>query len=438
MAATDYVSASSMDYLTALIKNVYSDKMIKAAKLMRYIINYLEKSQQVERMGQNKIVPIILAWAESVSPGTATSVLPAGLDPEGTTLTVTPKHIYGYLHVWHTEVVYADQDMKAFINAQQTKLEGLTNTLQAESEIYCYGDGGATPRCIATAASNASGVVTLTVDSTRLLRRGMPLDFKESNGTAITSGTYVRVKHVLSDTSFSVDVGSAAGAAFETAAADAYIYHASGKDQEPYGLEALIGKTSNTLFGINRATAGNEWYHPLVRKIDNTGALVAATGPSAAGTAVQPWDMKYLYQVIEILVSQKQAIQSKLAVFTSPTIRTKIVTDNRARGIAMPLSKKVDVWPEETVEIDGVPIIKTFLTRPGAIFIPALNTLTKYKVDDFNWDTVGGMWKQVYDATAVRGQDAKFADLRDGRRRRHPERNDLRLRRCVLILREAV
>lgn len=407
-------SSNGFGYLTALIKNYYTDRMINAAKLQRYIINYLEKYRQVEPMGQNAVVPVILAWAESVGAGSATSAMPAALDPEGTTFTVTGKYLRGILQVWHAESRQADQDYKAFIKAQQTKLETITKAIQAEAEIYCYGDGGATPRAICSAASNSNDVVTLTCDSTRLLRRGMPVDFKESNGTAIANGSYVQIKAILSDTQFTVQLGTGLGAAFATAAIGAHVFHADGKDLEPYGLEALIGKTTQTnIFGIDRTAVGNEWYLPLVKKIDSSGNLVNATGPSPAGTSAQPWDLKYLYQVIEILVNQKQAPQDKLAIFTTPSIRTKIVEDNRARGIAMPLQKNVDVWPENTVTIDGVPIIKSFLSRPGAIFIPCLSTFTKYETDKLNWDDEGGMWKQVYDVTTGRPLDAKYAYFRE-------------------------
>jgi hypothetical protein len=413
MAETDFLSGSSMDWLDALIKNYYTPMMIEAAKLRRYIINYLEKNRQTERIGKSAIVSVRLAWAESVAPGTSTSVLPAALDPEGTTMTVTTQHIRGLLHLWFTEQVYSDAEKKAFVSSAQEKLKGIAMALQAESEIYCYGDGGASPRCVCTDASNASGVVTLTCDSTRLLRRGMPVDFKESNGDAITNGTYVRVKHILSDTSFSVDVGSANGEAFASAAANAYVFHAGGKDSEPNGLESLIGTTSNTLYGINRTTAGNEWFIPLVKKIGTTGSLDAATGPSAIGTTLQPWELKYIHQILHTLTAQRQAPKEKLAIFTTDTILTKMVADNRALGVAMPLSKKVDVWPEETVEFGGVPVITSELSRAGAIFIPCLNTFTKYETAPFSWDTVGGMWKQVYDQSTARPLDAKQAYFRE-------------------------
>jgi hypothetical protein len=412
MAATDYLSESSMDYLTGLLKDLYSPLMINAAKKYTYILNWLEKNKQTQRMGYSMKVPVILANSESVAPGTSTGTVPAPIDPRGTTLTITSKTIRGSLRVWHHEVVYSDSDREAFINAQQQKIKGLAETLQGESEIYCYGDGGATPRCIATDATNSNGVITLTVDSTRLLRPNMPLDFKESNGDAITNGTYVLVRDIISDTQFTVDVGSANGEAFASAAADAYIYHANGKDAEPYGLEGLIGTTSNTLFGVNRTTVGNEFYLPIVKRIDSSGAMVAATAPSATGTTLQPWEVKYLFQLIETLVKQRQAPKDKLVVFTSPSLQAKLVQDNRALGIAQPLQKKVDVWPEDVIEVSGVPVIGTYLSRPGAIFIPCLSEFYEYMTDDYNWDTVGGMWKQSYDQATARMLDAKDAFFR--------------------------
>ena len=407
-------SATGFGYLAPLIKNYYTDRMIKHVKLHRYLINWLEKYRQVEPMGQNAVVPVILAWAESVAPGSGTSVMPAALDPEGATLVVKAKHLYGMLMVWHTEQKHADKDFKAFIKAQQTKLEGLANAAKAEAEIYCYGDGGVTPRCVVSAAAAAGAIVTLTVDSTRLLRRGMPVDFFDANaGANIANGTYVQVRHILSETQFTVDVGAANSAAFALAAPNTGVYHANGRNQEPFGLEGLIGTANNTLFDVNRALPGNEWYIPLVRQIDAAGNLVPANGPSPIGTPARPWDMRYLYQVIEILESQRQAPKDKLAVFTTPSIRTKIVEDNRARGIAMPLTKKVDVWPEDTVEINGVPIIASYLSRPGAIFIPCLSTLTKYETDPLNWDEEGGLWKQAYDQATGRPIDAKYAYFRE-------------------------
>ncbi len=413
---------NGMAYLAALLKNYYSPRMIEAVKLHRYIINYMEKYRQVEPMGANKVVGVEKSWVESVSPGIATSDLPLPLNPSGATLTIVPKHLYGTLMVWFSEEVYSNTDLKSFIRSQQKKLEGITNATKAEAEIYCYGDGGVTPRAVQPVADAAAvgTVVTINVDSTRLLRPSMPLDFYDNVGVAIANGVYRPVADVVSETQFTVDFadlgagGAAAAIAFAAAlVAGSQIYHAGGLNREPFGLEALIGTANNNIFTVNRALATNAWYRPRVFRIDAAGNMVAANGPSAAGTPLRSWDMKYLYQRIEQAVKYDHASKDKLAVFTTPSIRTKIVEDNRARGIAMPLSKKVDVWPEDTVEIDGVPIVASYLVRPGAIFIPALDQFTKYETTKLRWDTEGGMWKQAHNPATGGLIDAKEAYFRE-------------------------
>ncbi len=399
-------------YAENLIKDIYTQPIIDAAKWRSVLTGYLEAKQQVENIGATARVDVKKTWVESIAVSAAyTSLVPTALNPEYDHFDITTKKILGSLLFYFEEKTFTDESRKAVLNVVQDKTSSIAKALRAEKEIMNFGDGGVTPRCICTAASNSSGIVTLTCDSTRWLRVGMPVDFKESNASAITSGTGVQVKSISSDgVTFTVDVTSALGAAFATAAADAYVFHASGKDGEPYGLEALIGKTNITIFGKNRATAGNECYLPNVYKI-LSGALTATTDRTTAGGTMSDWDSTILHQLIELQINQYDASQDALMIFTTPTIRSKMILDNRNLGIAMPLQRKIDGWPEKVVEFDGVPVVASFKCQLGTMFIPDMSTFTLYRTYNFQWDSP--MWKEVYDQATAKLVDAKQAFFRE-------------------------
>jgi hypothetical protein len=403
--------ASTTDWLTNVLKTKYLDQIIRTTRLYQFFLNYLEQKQQVIPIGKTARIPVVRSWAESLGAGDYNSVIPEPLDPATDYFEVSPKFLYGSLRLWFAELAYADQDWKAFVNAQTEKVKGIANALRAEKEIWSYGDGGATPRAVLSAASHSGGVVTCTVGAgglattTKLLRVGMPVDFKESNGDAITSGSYLPIQAILGPTQFTV----AGDATFASAAADAYVFHANNKGKEVHGLLSLIGTNNNTVHGVNRTTAGKEWYKPNVWKVAATGGLETTTGRPTSPNP-QPWEPFDLYQAIEVLQTVYQANPASQVILTTPSVRAQMIRHKKEMGEVTEPTRTVDTWPYKEVEFDGLPLIKSHLFFDNAAFIPDMSTFAKLENTKWRWDEeAGGMWKQAIDQATGRFVDAKDA-----------------------------
>jgi hypothetical protein len=267
-----------------------------------------------------------------------------------------------------------------------------------------YWDGSATLGTVSTSTFDTN-VLTVTLstattgaNATKYIRKGMLVDFYNGS-TAVTNGTGLKVLNVTGATTFTV---STTNDIHTTVTEGIVVYKAGNKDKEYNGLYSLIGDDDNTVLGVNRATAGNEFFIPRVW-------VQGATGPALGdkSTTNYDWEPKDLRKVIRDLTTVQMADKNDLVIFCTPDIEDYMVQQQINNGEEVVRGSKVDNWPYEVVTFQGIPVLSSDLCMPNVIFVANKKCFRKFNCRNLTWQYFGqSFWKPVanydsYEAYAV-------------------------------------
>lgn len=178
---------------------------------------------------------------------------------------VTVKNLYGRLALPGKLFRAARSNRGAFINAVDAELKGMVEALQWDLNRQLFGDG--TGKLATVDAATGTSLTVNGSDAsykTRWLAQKMKVDvYNAAKDTKRNSGGVLTITSVdkSADTvTFDTSV--------TTSAATDFIVREGSLDQEITGLRAVMD-TDNTLYGINRSTAGYEWFRP--QHLSNSG-----------------------------------------------------------------------------------------------------------------------------------------------------------------------
>jgi hypothetical protein len=161
------------------------------------------------------------------------------------------RYNYGRIQVTGQVMRQSRSSEGAYAQALKSEVEGVTTDLKLDLNRQIYGDGTG-KLCVVTAG--ASNTVQ-TVDDIRFLRIGMKVDQMASAGTVTTAGLTINaINTATKAVTFSAAIVATAGD---------FLVRAGSYNVEITGIDKIIA-TGNTYLGINRATAGNEYWQASV------------------------------------------------------------------------------------------------------------------------------------------------------------------------------
>jgi hypothetical protein len=316
----------------------------------------------------------------------------------------TVKHHNIRIQVYGADLDFTDAEEKAFINGVENEIKNAGIADSYEQERMMYWDGSATLGTVSTSTFDTN-VLTVTLstattgaNATKYIRKGMLVDFYNGS-TAVTNGTGLKVLNVTGATTFTVSTTNDIHA---TVTEGIVVYKAGNKDKEYNGLYSLIGDDDNTVLGVNRATAGNEFFIPRVW-------VQGATGPALGdkSTTNYDWEPKDLRKVIRDLTTVQMADKNDLVILCTPDIEDYMVQQQINNGEEVVRGSKVDNWPYEVVTFQGIPVLSSDLCMPNVIFVANKKCFRKFNCRNLTWQYFGqSFWKPVanydsYEAYAV-------------------------------------
>ncbi|MFH1739427.1 MAG: hypothetical protein ABIH23_10510 [bacterium] len=315
---------------------------------------------------------------------------------------------YGRLRVYGKDIDATATDEMAVVRAVDLEMRSFAENYGNEEERKAFGDGGATPITICSACTDAAPCV-VTVASTKYLVKGMPITFLTSGDGSITNGDDQVIEAITSDTTFTftatdssqVEITSTTRTTLAGAIANnSRLYHYGGYGVEWEGCTSLIGSTTNTIGTLNRATTGNEFYHPVVMRVKS-----AEDGIESGASASQKyaWAISDLRKIIQRnIVAKNGARKNNLQLFTTDNVLDYYMQLWENKGGYHEQSAKVDAWPYQQAAFSGIPILAGYACKENCMFIVDMSQMIEFRMREGDWDTwdSGHKWHKLesYDA----------------------------------------
>jgi hypothetical protein len=383
--------AQASDFIHKEYLPVIEDHIV----LEDYVTKYINKYKKTESVGTDFTKEYRYSFSEGTGMMTdATS----GLTNPGRVMRKkfngTTKLRDGVIKIYEAIAKLMKSNETAFVNELKDEVEGLADAMKAEQDRMICGDGGYTPithLAATTGVTDASPSVCTCADgyNTKRLRPGMKIEIRDSSDAAITNGTGLEVQDIVSDTVFLADLVVTSTALDTLVAAinagSAHVYHNEGYQKEFYGFESLFNSISNTVLGVDRNTNTGAWYRPQVWKATDSGITRGVrTGTNA------DWELSDIIQIISDLTQRRKAKKQDLVGFMSDGLIQYAVILKQAMGESNVASKKLDLWPYETISINDVPIVNPPSIWDNTMYIQDMPSWVKFESIKLDWSEMDG------------------------------------------------
>jgi len=286
-------------------------------------------------------------------------------------ITFPTKYNYARISLTGQTIKACKNRMGAYLKALESETKGAARDLKRDisRQLMYGGTTGALTTCGVTDDST-----TVVVDTTKFLQVGMIVDIATtSTGVAITNGDSVTVATIPSSTTFTV-------ATAVTTAATHSVYREDNYNNEITGIDVAIDSTG-TYLGLNRATAGNEYWK--AQQIDNNGTPTALT-------------LDLMQQACDLCEQQDGEIS---IILTNHAVRRKYLALLQAKQEIVN-KMKLD-FGFTAIGYNGIPVVADPDLWPGGrMYFIDEDTFSLYELSQIEWADEDGhilKWVTGYD-----------------------------------------
>jgi hypothetical protein len=305
---------------------------------------------------------------------------------------------------WETKNLFArfqitDKTMKAsrsnvgaFASMLETEIKDCETDAKLDLSRQALGNGNG-DLCVISAATHASGVLTLTVDTTMYLAEGMLVDIIDKSATPdapLANGAGLEIIFV-DDENSQVKLTCATDISANIQAANDYLVVAGNLGLELTGLRAVA--ENDTLYGLDRA---NTYPWLKAQRINVNGEIADVV----IQTAIDNADRKAGAQTNFLLCSYgvRRAYQNLLTA---------------TKTLANTLDLKGG-W--SAISYNGIPLVADKYVAPQKMYCLDLSDWKMYQMSDYEWMAQdGAMLSRVSGKAAYEATLEKYADLGCGR-----------------------
>jgi len=376
------MAGATLTTLSNLLKDFYLPPVVEQLNNEVLLLQRLESRSQ-ELFGNQAVVPLHKGRSGGVGARAEGGQLPSPGAQAYARATYDLKYLYGRVRVTGPSMAKTAAEAGSFLQALKGELDGIRADLRKDVARQVYGNGTAQ---IATCVSNAAGVIT--ISSAEPIRKGQlyvgqvldvgtaaapTLRASATTITAITAATpSVTVDNsgiTVAGTDFLFRQGSAgAGTVFEIDA----------------GLQKIVSATptTGTLGGLNRATAGNEYWQNMV--IAQGGVLALDTMQQAVNRVqIAGGTTSGIYTSFGVQRQYFNLLQSQVRYNEPQTIKGGFQTLDFA---GKPLIADLD-HPDGKMHFLQEEFIKVFSNRDWH-FLDEDGNVLKWRSDYDEWEAV--------------------------------------------------
>lgn len=370
---TNFDAVLKEDYLGVIREQVWSGHIL---------LSRLEKNEE-DVAGSVAYVPLHVGGNSGVGARADGGALPTAGNQQYAAAQYNCRYNYGRIQVSGPVIAASRNNKGAFVKAVDAEIQGMVKDLKDDLNRQLHNDGSGV---LGLANGDLSSGTTLTMDNpgTMYIKKGMYIDFVDpSSTTAGDARANVTGLLVSSKTSSTAAVVSTT--IHGDAADNDYIVRKGNYILEMMGLDGIVNADNPrgglTVGGINRSTAGNEYWKS--NEYNNNATLRQFT----LDLMQQAWDG-----------AEEEGGEISL-LLTTRAVRRRYLALVRADGRfvnTMTLDGGFDA-----LEYNGKPLVVDRHCLPNRIYFLDESTLAIYRMSDLDWmDDDGAILSRVsgYDA----------------------------------------
>lgn len=345
------------DYLGTIREQVWSSYVL---------MKRLEKNEE-DVGGTKAIVPLHVGRNSGVGARADGGTLPTAGNQQYANAEYNCAYNYGRIQFTGPTMAASRKNKYAFVKAADAEIQGMTKDLKDDLNRQAHGDGSGV---LGLVNGDPGTGTTLTMDTpgTQYMQKGMKIDLVDPSST--TAGDARANCSNLTVSARATSLTCTMSAAFHADAADNdYVVRHGSYALEMMGIYGIVNDANPRaglyVGGINRSTAGNEYWKSYVK--GNSGTLRRLT----LDMMQECWDM-----------AEDEGGEITLAM-TTRAVRRKYLTLVRADGRfvnTMTLDGGFDA-----VEFNGKPLVVDRHCLPNRIFFLDESTLQIYRMSDLEW-----------------------------------------------------
>lgn len=261
----------------AILKDLYVGPIIEQLNYKTYMIDQIERTSEFtqDHTGRRAIVPVHKARNRGRGSRGDGGVLPtAGYQQWADAIIPLTRHYQG-IEITDASRRATESNAGAFVSLLDAEVKGAAKDMRKDVNRQIWGPGDGLLATVAATASTTVGPIT--VDSIQYIHVGDPVDvLRRTDGSTLANGSGVTVTAVDAANK-TVTLSAAVGGTIGTTYG---IYLAGAKGYEMVSLQQIVA-TTRTLFSIDSATAGNEYWNAQVRNVGTQTANPATAGETA-------------------------------------------------------------------------------------------------------------------------------------------------------------
>lgn len=259
----------------AVLKDVYEGPVIEQLNQKMYMLDQIERETKftITAQGRRAILSAHYGRNRGRKSGPDGATLPNAGEQKYEDIQVPINFFYQGIEVTDAAVEMTKSSEGSFVNLLHSEVDGATKDMKKDVNRQIWGPGNGKLASI-RASSTAS---TLNIDSLQYIHIGDPVDVLVQSTGATTNGIVGTTVTALNETGPTATIaGTLAGACDTTYG----VYLSGSYGQEMKSLQEIVA-TGRSLFGINSATAGMEWWNSQVIDVGSSASSTALAGENA-------------------------------------------------------------------------------------------------------------------------------------------------------------
>ena len=249
--------------IQGILMQVYEKEIVEQLENNNLLYKIIEKDSDTKNLqGYNINVPLHTGRNSGIGARAEAGTLPTASNQTHVQVTVPLKFLYGRVGLSGPAIELAKKNISAFVDSKTDEMDGIVVDVMRDFNRQMHSDGTGV-----IAQANGAGVGTATLILNNQVAGETPAQYLQGQfidiKTTKTGGTLeVDNVQVLNVVSQSATAATVTLASTQTWTDDSYIFRAGNQGNEITGLLGAIddGTTLATYFGINRTSAGNQYW----------------------------------------------------------------------------------------------------------------------------------------------------------------------------------
>lgn len=260
----------------AVLKDVYEGPVVEQLNYKMYMLDQIERETKFQMTARGRRAILTAHYGRNRGRGGRGDggTLPNAGEQKYEDLQVPINYFYQGIEITDAAVEASKSDDGAFVDLLDAEVKGATQDMRKDVNRQIWGPGNGKLASI----RSSSATTTQNVDSLQYVHVGDPVDIvQDADGLVNSIGILNVTVTALNETGPTITISSAPAGTVTTSFG---VYLAGSYGQEMKSMQQIVA-TGRSLFGVNSATAGMEWWNGQVIDVGSSASSTALAGENA-------------------------------------------------------------------------------------------------------------------------------------------------------------